>query len=412
MLPLVSYQKREGPFTNANGQIVYLRSVTGYRQKRPYDIPTAYRMTVYRTLYGPTSADSWSEAPRPAVYSPSFDRAYTAASNRAYATWYAKISSEAAQFGATLTAEREKTWSTLVNVITRILSAARSVKRLHFFEAARTLGIPYKERRKRELIGWKWVHAKRKEKSNFDRSVYRPKDFKFKLQGKRVKRGYMIRVPIYQKRTYVEFGQQREVFKSLANGWLLFSYGVKPLAEDCYAVMKTLTSDVKPRTVRSRKCSAKAEYVVSSDTSGNRMVRSLDVGIVMRGDVKVINHDIFLLSKMGLTNPVQWVLEGIPFSFVVDWFSNLSDVVNAMTELGGLSITGTCTSERHTQTETRTLVYPLSAKANSHQKVRFDQIRKLGYQPPKLQFAYERFGWQRGLNAISLLVGFLPRTTR
>lgn len=35
--------------------------------------------------------------------------------------------------------------------------------------------------------------------------------------------------------------------------------------------------------------------------------------------------------------------------------------------------------------------------------------RQNGIARPKLMFRYERLSWQRALNAISLLVGFLPR---
>lgn len=108
---------------------------------------------------------------------------------------------------------------------------------------------------------------------------------------------------------------------------------------------------------------------------------------------------------MGLINPVQWMNEAIPFSFVVDWFSNLSQIISQMTDFVGLDVLDPCTVCVAVGTEERV---PLQTTTWPYKKEQTQFERTLSIPTAKLVFAYERFEWRRGLNAISLLVGFLP----
>ena len=386
MLPLTPYNETYGPFTNRSKKIVFLKRIEGFRQPPPYDVVTRYRVDVFKTLAGDEDATTWSFGPPPATMPRALERAYVAAKNRAYEKWVGKAKSDAASFGATLTAERRDTWAMFVTTVTRALKAAKAVKAMQFGRAASILGVPYKEITRRKRVG----HRTEK---RYDR---------------RMRRRRPMRVAVYQKKTYMQFGSRREMLKSLAGGWLLWSYGIKPLAQDCYAAMEVLTAQKEQSRVRA---SAKAEGVhyQIKNSDGTEMKWSGRFGIVCKGTIEVENHDLYLMAQLGLTNPAQWLLEGIPFSFVVDWFSNLSTVVNSMSELGGLKITDASTSERFELEDRYLIASPPSAAGLKYAKSRFTQRRILGLVSPTLQFAWERFSWQRGANAISLLVGFLPR---
>lgn len=386
MLPLTYYSRTDGPFKNGSGNTVFLRMIEGFRQPPPYNVVTYYRTDVWKTLAGDVNASSWSFGPPPDSMPPALERAYIAAKNRAYEKWVGRAKSDAASFGATLTAERRDTWAMFVTAVTRALSAAKAVKAMQFGRAASILGIPYKETTKRKRVGFRT-------EIRYD---------------KRMRRTRPVRVPVFQKKTYMQFGSRREMLKSIAGGWLMWSYGVKPLAQDCYAAMEILTAQTEQSRVRA---SAKAEGVFYQvkDPDGTEMKWSGRFGIVCKGTIEIENHDLYLIAQLGLTNPAQWLLEGIPFSFVVDWFSNLSTVVNSMSELGGLKITDASTSERFELGDRYYIAWPPQAAGLKYDRSRFTQRRILGLIGPELQFAWERFSWQRGANAISLLVGFLPR---
>jgi hypothetical protein len=143
------------------------------------------------------------------------------------------------------------------------------------------------------------------------------------------------------------------------------------------------------------------------DTSGTFTVvtHTCKSRVRMGLNVRVKNSDLFLANQLGLVNPVQMINEALMFSFVVDWFSNLSQVISQMTDFVGLETSDPVTSSLTFQTLSH-VEKPGRAfyRQVCHRK---DFSRSLIIPPAKLRFAYERFHWQRGANAISLLVQFL-----
>lgn len=381
-----SYSITTGPFTAkswSGSYTVYLAKQSGWRQKPPYDRATSYVYEEYKRDYGEhVSADSrlWGwDSPPP---SQGFADYEASVRNRAYKKWVNQLG-DGSSFGATVTAERKETWGLFVEVTTRLLRAALAVKRMHFFEAASILGIPYRESKKLVRVGYRT-------EVRYDR---------------RQRRKRKMRVPVYQKKTMMNWGGGRDYVKTLASGWLMYSYGVKPLASDCYNAIDFLTREEPHARYRGFGRGAQTYTQYRDGPYYDEVKCDLKVGCV--GSVKATNLDLFLLNKMGLTNPLQWALEAIPFSFVVDWFSNLSDVVSAMNELGGLQIDNAVTSEKNKQVRRERT---LSGGASQVTQYRF--VRLLGLPDPKLVFQWERFSWQRGLNAISLLAGFLEKSPR
>lgn len=384
MHPLTPYTKTYGPFT-AGGYVTFLKQVDGYRQVAPYNIVTRYRMDQYSSS-GQANASSWSFGPPPATQPLPIERAFVSARNRAYSKWLGKAKSDAASLGATLTAERRDTWAMFVRTVTKALRAAQAVKAMQFGRAAGILGVPYKEYSRKKRVGYRT-------EIRYD---------------KRQRRRRPTRVPVFQKVHMMKFGPFKEMIRSLGGGWLLYSYGVKPLMDDLKTAMEVLTSEVPTKRSKAS-AKAKAEYYQSRDEMGGFTKYTGSVGTVCGGTITIQNHDLYLATQLGLTNPVSWLLEGIPFSFVVDWFSNLSDVVNSMSELGGLSVTDSFTSERYVLTDTRVVALIGKPPEMRYDKKWICQIRTPGLKPPVLQFAWERWSWQRGANAISLLVQFLKK---
>lgn len=347
----------------------------GTRQRPPYNVITPYHRI--KNWWHRDYTDGWDWS----YTSP--DKAgdgylYQNCVNTAYKRMVAKMD-DGSSFGATATAERKDTLSMITGTVIRISKAAVAVKNLQFSKAARLLGV----------------------------QSYLEKTVKVR---KRVWTGKRWRYRTFRKRVLV-LPNGREVAKTLASGWLLFSYGVKPLASDIYNGLSLLDRDFKESETITGRCTLRTSRFIKKNnavgyTTEDRYCR---VSVAQTVEYTVDNHRMYLAAKMGLTNPVQWLIEGIPFSFVLDWFSNLSEVVNTMTDFAGARILNAWTSIYAQQTEKKGEFSNRRPYQVTHDKEQRTFIRELGIKYPKFVFKWERFGWQRAANAISLLIGFLPR---
>lgn len=350
------------------------RRVVGTRQAPPYRKSTAcYIENAFsadddecRTWnWGPNNLEEFFGAPG----------FVTAAYNKAYERFVNQLG-DSSSFGATLTAERKETLGMVTATVLKLASAARHVRRLNFGEAARILGVPYRERT---------------------------------IVKKRVRGKGRGRKTVTHRQQVMYLPTGRQVSKTLANGWLMYSYGVKPLAQDIYNGMDVLQRPAPGQKIRSGSSTNK-DVLVQDRRPGyypNDRRWKVKVRINCGATVSVENPNLWLCNKMGLINPVQWVNEAIPFSFVIDWFSNLSSVIGSMTDFVGLSVTDRWTSTKTEMFESLWVGGPYGFGPRT--KERHILQRTLSLPTPRLQFAYERFSWQRGLNAISLLIGFLPK---
>lgn len=306
--------------------------------------------------------------------------------NRLHAKFVAKLG-ESSSFGATLTAEARETFSMISGTVLRCLRAARCVKRFDFAGCARELGLPYRERTitKTYEVGSKMVNGRK-----------RPRRY------------------IRSRKRVFTLPTGREVEKTMANGWLLWSYGVKPLASDIYNGLDVLQRPFDYQTpVRCYASDSGTETFRDGGpgTSSYLVIDTLSGSVqgACGAWVTVTNPNAYLLNKMGLANPLQWILEAIPFSFVVDWFSNLSQVVGQWTDFYGYSFERTWRSYKYKATHDQVTFSPYGGGFSAEG---FVFQRYLDLPKPKLVFAYERFGVERAANAISLLVGFLPGSRR
>lgn len=367
--PLTPYYKQRIVRQPGTNTVLHEHYVSGFRQKRPYTVDTqvetgrGYSNGLYDSFILGIDSGSFPSDLRNEV------------SNRAYNKAIGELG-DGSSFGATLTAERKETWGTVVDLITRAAMAAKAVKNGKLPQAAKILGIPYSE----EVVS-RQVHTRRR-------------------NGKR-KRTITVR------NKYLRLPDGHRVLKTTASGWLLWSYGVKPLAQDIYNGLDVLQRPIPTSDIVRVKATGNrsGRYSSSNGKEFSSTTILLSVGYSFKATVE--NPNLWLANRLGLINPAQWVLEAIPFSFVVDWFSNVSDVVNSFTDFAGLKIT----DQWVTTLVKRNYAYHNSNwdPPASHTGSSVHYTRRQASLTPKLRFAYERFSWQRGANAISLLVGFLPK---
>lgn len=357
---------------NLPNEVIYL---SGEKQARPYTLYCKLRNWRSRQLRFDAvgrvqpSLEGWTFMSKSGQVSGSM---ITGVNNSAYKRMVDELG-DASSLGATLTAERRETWGLVVNVITRALMAARQVRRLDLGSAARTLGLPYFERTV--------VKRRRITLPNGRKRFYRIKQKQFRWR------------------------EGRWYAKELGSGWLMYSYGVKPLMQDIYNGMDLLQREFPYYRIRG---GAKGTSVVYDkwNQPGTFTAWYAEYACRQSVEVAVSNPNLWLCNRLGLINPIQWLNEAIPLSFVADWFSNLSDVISSMTDFVGLETRNPCVNWQQTVTER------VSNHWSDHDWVESERIcveqgRNLDLILPKLRFAYERFQWQRGANAISLLLQLL-----
>lgn len=352
---------------------------------KPYTQPLNYERFVSRVTE--KTGPYWSFGPRsilPVVKDSRLRKYYQYAYNKAYDRFVGKLG-DSSSFGATLTAERRESFEMITMLATQMLRAGLCAKRGDILGVLHNLGFkpPLKQ---------------------VTRTYSR-------------KRGKRVRIT----EEYYRMPDGRVVIKAAGSSWLLYSYGIAPLLSDIQNATQVFVRDQPNSTVVKAGATERYNLVATlGDTSaGNQWTRREEIGSVrvgITGSVSVVNSDVWLATQLGLTNPLQWLNEAVPFSFVIDWFSNWSSVINSLSDFGGLSITDSCNSSKGIHT------YSFKQKVTEYDKshtligsltgwhVHFQ--RNTGIPAPKLVFRYERFEWQRGLNAISLLVGFLPKTQK
>lgn len=132
--------------------------------------------------------------------------------------------------------------------------------------------------------------------------------------------------------------------KELANDWLVFQYGVKPLISDIegaaehLAVGESLSFDIIAKI--------SADVPPAVTTYPHRSYMYADTTLVSHGKVSVtykvrvvasaaLQRD---LSRLGFLNVESLIWELLPYSFVVDWFLPIGDYLNSRDAFSGLSI--------------------------------------------------------------------------
>lgn len=355
------------PFTSYSKNITEPRFVlraTGTRQKPPY-VNTAYSCKTYQSGKGflaPTMNNVNMENSELA--------AKTEATNVARKRLVGELG-DVSSIGATLTAERRETYGMVKSGIVTAFRSARAVRRGNLLEAARILGISPPE----------------------------VKVIKTFPLGKRRKDGSRRRRKATK--TVYELPSGRQVAHNVSGRWLWWSYGVNPLMGDMYNSVDVLQREQPWRLIHGRGTGTGLYRKVYSAASIHNYESKCKVS--MSVNVRLKNPNLFLANQLGLTNPIQWINEAIPFSFVIDWFSNLSQVISQMTDFVGLETADPVTATKNVCLVSIPTVYGYELLT------RQTFSRELSIPAAKLRFAYEKFGWQRGANAIALLVGFLKK---
>jgi len=210
--------------------------------------------------------------------------------------------------------------------------------------------------------------------------------------------------------------------KQFAHNWLEYHFGWEPLLADIHSGMKSLSRDFSPKAISGRG-SVDLSNPYSHTDSGqgfggsyiSRVVteETVKTSVKIGANIRVVNPNANLVREVGLINPLSVAWEAVPFSFVVDWFSNVGQVLDSATEFVGLEITQAYTTvfTRTRRTETSLSSYsahPEWFSSESHSKAGIFVDRSLGISSPSFYIKpFKGFSVIRGATAVALLTTFL-----
>jgi len=202
--------------------------------------------------------------------------------------------------------------------------------------------------------------------------------------------------------------------KSFGDQFLEFHFGWVPLAQDIHSAMETISKpDFGKRKVFASGTSHDHWIDRSRDEAGGGLQLSTwtrkaawkcKAGAVVR----VNNPNAYLASQLGLVNPFSIAWEAVPFSFVVDWFGNVGQILAASTDFVGLEVTlpyTTISTDLITSYETYNDDGRNHISQGGYKGVKFNVSRGYGIPVPVLRVKpFRGLSFTRGVTAISLLL--------
>jgi hypothetical protein len=195
--------------------------------------------------------------------------------------------------------------------------------------------------------------------------------------------------------------------KSVGNQWLELHFGWVPAIEDIHNSVETLSkTDFGSRHLKSSgSVAARYQARSGSDVVFSSVNTNLKVRANHRGSIQVSNPNAFLANQMGVVNPLSVAWEAVPYSFVVDWFTNVGQCLSAMTDFVGLNLDNAFTTYCIEGSGSYEQVHFADLLTWTQQAV---QVQRLSFQGPSLVMKpFKGFSVIRGATAISLLLQHL-----
>lgn len=385
MLPVVAKPRilRYGGFSGSGDFYHNLDKRTA--QKAPYNLPTAYtadRRYVQKQLLtgGYSSQPAEGEANSTVYYNDATLLAH--ANNRARSKLMSNLHDEAMWFVNFY--ERKQALSIFTTKALQLAAFAKWIRRGNVYKAEEALGIRSEANRLRAL---------------------REAGFTFDPRSGR-------RVPKLPPKNRERWRGP----KAISNEWLQYHFGLEPLCKDLYSTFDAFT-DLPP--IGRVYGSAGARTLVKTRTTYSSTVHRdnvIDVSYRSRTgcNVQIPDRDAYLANRMGLVNPLVWVYELTPWSFVWDWFHSLGDYINSMNDLYGVRVSNPWSSYTQLQNTRYTRVQTVPPYSG-YDIVRTDRYfsRSTSLLSVKLAFKpFKGLSVVRAVTAISLLVQQLPSRGR
>jgi hypothetical protein len=138
----------------------------------------------------------------------------------------------------------------------------------------------------------------------------------------------------------------RPAVRNAGGLWLEYSYGWKPLVQDIFDAAKVLSTPVDDLWIHESSSNQFITELIQSNVGTPWDHNCIDTNYVVLkvyarvgAVVSCDNPNLQALKNAGLTNPLSWAWELIPFSFVVDWLVDVGGFIESLDDGLGLTIT-------------------------------------------------------------------------
>jgi hypothetical protein len=204
----------------------------------------------------------------------------------------------------------------------------------------------------------------------------------------------------------------RRKSKALADNWLEYHFGWEPLVKDIGSAIDVLQRPPPKK----KKVVAKSQRVFPNvdHPSGSSPVWTEEVytmKVRLSADISVSNPNLYMANQLGFVNPLSIAWELVPFSFVVDWFGNVGDVLSSMTDFLGLDVSSAQVTYLQDHKRHRWSPYTLGFDGNpapwsaNYRNIRCKRSTSSVVPGPTLSIKpFRGFSPARGATAISLLL--------
>lgn len=202
--------------------------------------------------------------------------------------------------------------------------------------------------------------------------------------------------------------------KTLSELWLEFHFGWEPLIGDIFSAVDVLQSPFPygtPIKSASTMTDTRTEVYLKNGERRQTDIISQAVTVRHQGSLFIENPMLWNADRLGLVNPASIAWEVVPFSFVVDWFSNVGQVLGSSTDFLGCHLEDPCTTYFYRASQEHTVVYLppydfIGYGRSSSTAVVCERIPNI-IGPSLTLKPLKGFSLTRGATAIALLVGFL-----
>lgn len=124
---------------------------------------------------------------------------------------------------------------------------------------------------------------------------------------------------------------------------LAYRYAISPLMSDIYQTMSMLSepapdenSTISHRVSRRRVTPFNWDYGYPYSSYGER--GAFTESVVLKCTTSVSNPNLHLATRLGLTNPLYWLWDSMPWSFVVDWWFGVGNFLDSFSATLGLEL--------------------------------------------------------------------------
>jgi hypothetical protein len=129
--------------------------------------------------------------------------------------------------------------------------------------------------------------------------------------------------------------------KDLASDFLEGEFGWLPLVSDIHAALTTVCAGaIPPQWVRASRSynHSKVTTTTGFGTITNRVVESGSARLTIAAGAEISNPNLWLANRLGVINPAIVAWDLVPWSFVVNMFVNMNQVIESITDTVGLTI--------------------------------------------------------------------------